>query len=162
LGCKTGLRFGDFKNIQPSEIKDSFIMIRQAKTGEPVTVPIHPTVKKIIDKYNGVLPKAKVNQVTNRELKEIAAMIPTLNEEVELSITKGGKKARQTFKKNELISTHTARRSFCSNEYIAGTPSLSIMAISGHKTEKAFLRYIKVKSIDHAKIIQRSWENKKS
>lgn len=119
-------------------------------------------MKKIIDKYNGILPKAKVNQVTNRELKEIAAMIPSLNEEVELSITKGGKKARQTFKKNELISTHTARRSFCSNEYLAGTPSLSIMAISGHKTEKAFLRYIKVKSIDHAKIIQRSWEDKKS
>lgn len=158
LGCKTGLRFGDFKNIQPSEIKDSFIMIRQAKTGEPVTVPIHPIVKKIIDKYNGALPKAKVNQVTNRELKEIAAMIPTLNEEVELSITKGGKKAMQVFKKNELISTHTARRSFCSNEYLAGTPSLSIMAISGHKTEKAFLRYIKIKSIDHAKIIQEKWE----
>lgn len=161
LGCKTGLRFGDFKNIHPSEIKDSFIMMRQAKTGEPVTVPIHPMVKQIIEKYNGTLPKAKVNQITNKELKQIASMIPAFDEEVELSITKGGQKVRQVFKKNELISTHTARRSFCSNEYLAGTPSLSIMAISGHKTEKAFLRYIKVKSIDHAKIIQRSWEDKK-
>jgi len=161
LGCKTGLRFGDLKNIHPSEIKDSFIMMRQAKTGEPVTVPIHPMVKQIIEKYNGTLPKAKVNQITNKELKQIASMIPAFDEEVELSITKGGQKVRQVFKKNELISTHTARRSFCSNEYLAGTPSLSIMAISGHKTEKAFLRYIKVKSIDHAKIIQRSWEDKK-
>jgi len=161
LGCKTGLRFGDFKNIHPSEIKDSFIMMRQAKTGEPVTVPIHPMVKQIIEKYNGTLPRAKVNQITNKELKQIASMIPAFDEEVELSITKGGQKVRQVFKKNELISTHTARRSFCSNEYLAGTPSLSIMAISGHKTEKAFLRYIKVKSIDHAKIIQKSWEDKK-
>jgi len=161
LGCKTGLRFGDFKNIHPSEIKDSFIMMRQAKTGEPVTVPIHPMVKQIIEKYNGVLPKAKVNQITNKELKQLASMVLAFDEEVELSITKGGQKVRQVFKKNELISTHTARRSFCSNEYLAGTPSLSIMAISGHKTEKAFLRYIKVKSIDHAKIIQRSWEDKK-
>jgi len=161
LGCKTGLRFGDFKNIHPSEIKDSFIMMRQAKTGEPVTVPIHPMVKKIIEKYNGILPKAKVNQITNKELKQIASMIPAFDEGVELSITKGGQKVRQVFKKNELISTHTARRSFCSNEYLAGTPSLSIMAISGHKTEKAFLRYIKVKSIDHAKIIQKSWDDKK-
>jgi len=135
--------------------------MRQAKTGEPVTVPIHPMVKQIIEKYNGVLPKAKVNQITNKELKQLASMVLAFDEEVELSITKGGQKVRQVFKKNELISTHTARRSFCSNEYLAGTPSLSIMAISGHKTEKAFLRYIKVKSIDHAKIIQRSWEDKK-
>jgi integrase len=158
IGCKTGLRFGDFNNIHPDQIKGPFIMIRQAKTGEPVTVPIHPIVQELIKKYKGHLPKAKVNQVVNRELKEIANMIPEFNELVEISATKSGKRGQILFKKNELISTHTARRSFCSNEYLAGTPSMSIMAISGHKTEKAFLRYIKVKSIDHATIIKEKWD----
>jgi hypothetical protein len=37
-----------------------------------------------------------------------------------------------------IVSSHTARRSFCINEYLAGTPCDLIMAISGPKTEKAF------------------------
>jgi hypothetical protein len=160
VGCKTGLRFSDFKQILPSEIKDGYLSLRQAKTGDPVTVPIHPIVQNIIDKYRGQLPKSKVNQVVNRELKEIAKMIPAFHEDVEFVVTKGGKKQVETYKKFELISTHTCRRSFCSNEYLAGTPAMSIMAVSGHKTERAFLRYIKVKSIDHARIIQKIWEEK--
>lgn len=161
VGCKTGLRFSDFKQILPSEIKGSYLTIRQAKTGDPVTIPIHPVVNSLILKYNGTLPKAKVNQVVNRELKLIAKMIPDFHEEIEFTTTKGGKKRIDAYKKYELISTHTCRRSFCSNEYLAGTPALSIMAISGHKTERAFLRYIKIKSIDHAEIIKNKWEDKR-
>jgi len=33
------------------------------------------------------------------------------------------------------------------------------MAITGHSTEKAFLRYIKVTPDEHAKILQRFWNN---
>ena len=46
--------------------------------------------------------------------------------------------------KYQLIKTHTARRSFCTNAYKAGMDCLDIMALSGHTTEKSFLRYIKV------------------
>ena len=43
-----------------------------------------------------------------------------------------------------MVSTHTARRSFCTNAYLSGMDSLDIMAISGHTSEKNFLKYIKV------------------
>ena len=33
---------------------------------------------------------------------------------------------------------------FCSNEYLKGTDPLIIMSISGHKSNKSFIRYIKV------------------
>jgi hypothetical protein len=49
--------------------------------------------------------------------------------------------------KYDYLMTHTARRSFCSNEFIKVTDPMIIMALSGHKTYKSFMRYIKV-SVD--------------
>ena len=61
--------------------------------------------------------------------------------------------------KYKLITTHTARRSFATNLYLAGVQTHTIMAITGHSTEKAFLRYIKVTPDQHARILQRHWKN---
>jgi hypothetical protein len=52
--------------------------------------------------------------------------------------------------KHDLIVTHTARRSFCTNAYLAGVDKLDIMAISTHKTESSFMKYIKVTKQQHA------------
>jgi len=35
------------------------------------------------------------------------------------------------------------------------------MAITGHKTEKAFLRYIRISPSDHAKILAMEWKKRK-
>jgi integrase len=59
-------------------------------------------------------------------------------------MTRGGKNVQETFLKYELVSTHTARRSFATNLYLADIPSITIMKMTGHKTEKAFLRYIRL------------------
>ena len=48
------------------------------------------------------------------------------------------------------VSLHTARRSFATNTYKAGVPSLAIMAITGYRTENEFLHYIKVTKEEHA------------
>jgi hypothetical protein len=60
-----------------------------------------------------------------------------------------------------MLTTHTARRSFATNEFLEGTPTLTIMAITGHKTEKAFLKYIKLSSADHAKLLKERWALRK-
>lgn len=77
------------------------------------------------------------------------------------SFTKEGMRQQVTYKKWEMISSHTARRSFATNEYLAGTPTLTIMAITGHKTEKSFLRYIKLTSAEHAKLLRAHWDKRK-
>jgi integrase len=56
---------------------------------------------------------------------------------------------------NECISSHTARRSFATNLYLDGFPVIDIMKITGHKTEAAFLGYIKVSKLDTAKRLSR-------
>ena len=55
--------------------------------------------------------------------------------------------------KYEMIKTHTARRSFCTNAYLSGMDTLEIMALSGHKTETNFMKYIKVTARERAKRI---------
>ena len=76
-----------------------------------------------------------------------------INELVSISKTQGGKLKTYTKPKYEMIKTHTARRSFCTNAYLSGMDSLDIMALSGHKTEKNFLKYIKVTRHQRAKRI---------
>ena len=154
IGCYTGLRYSDYSILKPEMIKDGFIETTQVKTGEPIVIPIHSTVERILAKYEGKLPPSISNQKTNDYLKEIGEKLDCLKIQTSKTFTKGGVKVIANYSKWELLSTHTARRSFATNEYLAGTPALTIMAITGHKTEKAFLRYIKLTPKEHAKLMQ--------
>ncbi len=51
----------------------------------------------------------------------------------------------------DLLSSHTARRSFATNYYLLGFPTIDLMKITGHRTERSFLKYIKVSKLDTAK-----------
>jgi di/tricarboxylate transporter len=59
--------------------------------------------------------------------------------------------------KYEFLQTQPARRSFCSNEYLRGTDPMVIMAISGHKSHKSFMRYIKVSGEQFANKLEQIW-----
>jgi Phage integrase SAM-like domain/Phage integrase family/Arm DNA-binding domain len=161
IGCYTGLRYSDYSTIKPEFIRNGFMQITQTKTGAPVIIPVHDVIIRILNKNNGSLPKSISNQKTNDYLKEIGKKVPALTKEVIKIITKQGIKQRIVHEKWEMITSHTARRSFATNEYLAGTPTLTIMAITGHKTEKSFLRYIKLSSAEHAKLLKGHWEDRK-
>jgi len=53
-------------------------------------------------------------------------------------------------KKWLVIRTHTARRSFATNAYLAGIPMRDIMQITGHRTTESFLKYIRVTKLETA------------
>jgi len=151
LGCYTGLRFSDFTQIKQENIIESksIIQIRTQKTKEKVSIPIHSIVKRILIKYDHAIPKAFTNQIMNKYLKDIVELCE-IDTPTELTTTKSGKTIKTTVPKYKLITTHTARRSFATNCYLANIPSISIMKITGHKTEKSFLKYIKVTQEENA------------
>lgn len=157
IGCWTGLRFSDFTRIRQENIHDGYLKIQQHKTNEFVTIPLHPEFVRIWNKYNGKLPANISNQKFNDAIKDVCQAVK-LNEHVMKSITKGGKKQTTIYEKWKLISSHTARRSFATNLYKSGFPSISIMAITGHKSESSFLKYIKVSKEDHAKMLNDYWK----
>ncbi|AKP50747.1 site-specific integrase [Cyclobacterium amurskyense] len=161
VGCWTGLRFSDFTAIKPENVKGEFLEIKTFKTGEKVIIPIHPIIYSIMAKYEGQypnsLPPAISNQKMNAYLKEIAKQVDCLKESVEVERIKGGFKTTTRQNKWELVTTHTARRSFATNVYKSGFPAISLMKITGHRTEKSFLLYIKVTPEENAKLLLDHW-----
>jgi integrase len=158
LGCYTGLRFSNYSKLDLDYIQDGILKTIQIKTKQKVTIPIHPNVRKIIDKYNGVLPNVPTNQEFNRTLKELGKKIPELNVPFAKQITRNRKKVVEETMKWEKLTTHSARRSFCTNMYLLGVPVMTIMSISGHRTEKSFRSYIKASGEEHAKIMKGFWD----
>lgn len=162
LGANTGLRFSDFSLLQDARINNDYINITTRKTNNKITIPIHPIVKKVLEKYSYKLPKCPPNQVFNRHLKEIGKMIPELHQPFEKTITRARKTGQQILHRFEGLSSHSCRRSFCTNEYLNGTPTITIMAISGHTTEKAFMTYIKANALQHAQLMRDNWNKKRN
>lgn len=157
IGCWTGLRYSDVISLRSEHVGDKMITIRQHKTDSPVRIPIHPVFRNIWDKYGGQLPVIISNQKFNDHIKDVCKAA-RIRDKVLKSITKGGKRQTTAYEKWQLVSSHTARRSFATNLYRQGFPSIGIMSITGHKTETAFLKYIKVGKEEHAEMLMRHWQ----
>ena len=89
-------------------------------------------------------------------MKEVCR-IAGITEETSITHTIAGKRTKENFPKYELVSAHTARRSFATNMFESGVPALVIMQITGHKTEKAFLSYIKTDPEKYASMLIEQW-----
>lgn len=159
IGCYTGLRYSDYSTIKTKniDIENNLLEIKTQKTDTIVVIPLHNVVKTILCKYNYVLPKSISNQKTNDYLKEIGIKAELLNVKVTKEITKGGLSIEHNMFKYELLCSHTGRRSFATNLYLSGFPSISIMKITGHTTEKSFMKYIKITPNENAKLLQLHW-----
>ncbi|WP_315820979.1 site-specific integrase [Paraflavitalea speifideaquila] len=154
IGCYTGLRVSDYNNIKPHHIKGKYIDLYQRKTGERVVIPIHNTVKTIIAKYGGQTPPKISDQKINQYIKEICKLAE-ITETIEKQQTKGGEKVASVLEKWQLVTSHTARRSFATNMTKQGIPIQLIMKITGHKKESVFLKYIKLSALEYAEILQK-------
>ena len=151
IGAFTGLRFSDFTQLRAENIVHNGRMLscRTQKTAERVSVPLNGYVRAILAKNGGIPPKTITNQRLNDHLKELGKRAG-LTERVEITTTKGGKRGTTYPEKWALISTHTARRSFATNAYLAKIPMPEIMKVTGHRTEAMFLKYVKVSSEQNA------------
>jgi integrase len=152
----TGCRFSDIANIQKTDISDKYISFRQYKTNNKVVIPLHHVVVEILKKYDYNLPQMIGISQFNTLIKNVGELAGIKDNET-VTKTIAGKLISQTAPKYKLISSHTGRRSFCTNMYKMGLPSLAIMKISGHQTEKQFLKYIKVSNTEHAEMVEKMW-----
>ena len=95
----------------------------------------------------------------NYYIKEVVKLVG-IDEMIKITHKHGNKTMEETRHKYAWIMSHTCRRSFCINEFLDGTPTNLIMAINGHKTEKAFRRYIKADQVQKAFMIKKLWDNR--
>ncbi|UAY52129.1 site-specific integrase [Ferruginibacter albus] len=161
IGCETGLRISDLKRLSEDHVivisDKKYIKIEMTKTRNTVTIPITDRISRIIVKYKAVgqyFPETISDQKTNDYIKEIAKKIPLLCEEVIINSTEMGLRVSKKIPKYNLITNHTARRSFATNWALKGVPYQVIMRITGHKTERSFTRYIKINELEGAKLFE--------
>ena len=145
-GVYTAQRYSDYSRISKDMIKEEdgtkYIELIQQKTGEKCLIPMRPELETILSRYDYTLPKT-FEQKINFNIKEVGKLCD-IKEGIVTETYKSGMKVKKTTPKYKLIKTHTARRTGCTLMYLAGVQPIDIMKVSGHKTEKEFLKYIKV------------------
>jgi integrase len=172
IGLWTGLRVSDLLALTTKYLKDGHIDNTNFKTKIPVTIPIHPYVREILNKRNGEFPRRISDQNFNNYIKKVAEEIGftdkidgskmcLLKDEKDNPILdadgkKMHRKKQGNYHRYELVSTHICRRSFASNLY-GKIDTLTIMKITGHNTEKQFLNYIKITPKQHAEKLSKLW-----
>ena len=151
IGCFTGMRYSDYSKLSENNFVNNTIVKLTKKTDTRVIIPLHPIISEIIARNNGYtfLHYQNSQQNFNKVIKSCCKKAG-INERVTQEYTRGFKKHTDAFKKYELVASHTARRTAATNMYLAGIPVFRIMLITGHKTEEAFFRYIRIRKEENA------------
>ncbi|GAA3969749.1 site-specific integrase [Hymenobacter antarcticus] len=141
LACYTGLRYSDLVSVRPEHRQGNNLRLRAVKTRELVTIPLRPASGVLLDRLFAGEVHNISNQKLNDYLKEVGqrAQLNTLVERVRY---RSGRPENQTFTKWQLLTCHTARRTFVTLALEQGIPNQIVMQVSGHKTFSAFSRYI--------------------
>ncbi len=137
IGCHTGLRVSDLMRIQTFYIDDEMIELVVQKTKQSIIIPIPKRVLAFIDEVSPIS-----THEFNWSLKLICEEAGISKKVRGYVQGKRNKRKIEYREKYHFISSHCMRRSFCTNLYTK-IPTPVIMAISGHKTETNFLKYIK-------------------
>lgn len=156
LGCMTGLRFSDFSKLLKEDLRGDMLYKKQQKSDHWVVIPLRPEAREILQhRFNKNIPPP-TNAEFNRHIKNLAKLAG-ISENIKHSHKKGNKDIIEVKPKYAWITSHTCRRSFCTNEFLAGTPVELIMKISGHKSVKDFYKYIRVTPEEAGQKIKKLW-----
>ena len=124
-----------------------------------MTIPVWPEAEEII---SDGLPRPISAQNFNRYIK-VVCQKAGITQEIEGGLVdkNTGRKVIGKYPKYKLITSHVCRRSFATNFYGQDYATALLIQITGHSTEKAYLRYIGKSGIDFAKLIAKSFQSKK-
>lgn len=139
IDCLTGLRISDIKLLDIQNFESGMIRLANEKTDTQVVIPVHKYVKAIIKKYKG-LPRKITDQRMNYHAKEVC-QLAGINAPHLYSLTKGGKRVDHRVKKWEMVSNHTARRSFITNLLKMGVQIQEVMKLAGIKKLATIQKY---------------------
>ncbi|MBN8876892.1 MAG: site-specific integrase [Sphingobacteriales bacterium] len=159
FGCLTGLRYSDFSTIEPEDVRNKMLYKKQEKSDHRVVIPLRDEANFIfIRKFQRKIPKI-TNPDFNYYIKEVVK-ISGITELIKFSHKQGNKDIVEVRPKYAWVTSHTCRRSFCTNEFLAGTPVELIMKISGHRNLRDFYRYIRITPEEAGLKIKELWEQR--
>jgi site-specific recombinase XerD len=152
--CFTSLRYSDVTNLKKHNIKideagNYYLDFLTVKTNDKLTITLNKYALAIWNKYKDIELKdnrlfpVPTNQKYNEYLKEVARIAGFKSKETLIEF-RGNKRIEQTFEKWELITTHTARKTFIINALNLEIQPDVIRKWTGHKDHKTLELYIKI------------------
>jgi len=151
------MRYSDYKRIKAANLTANLIKIREVKDKTKfLEIPITNRIKAILDKYNMNLPKISEQnfRVYLKEIFQIAGFTEPRIKSVKI----GNKVFEKEVPMYELMSTHTARRSFITIMLNSGVPAKAIMKITGHKSINNFQLYYKPTNENLSNFMRMTWD----
>lgn len=155
--CFTGQRYGDVVKFNHQAVRDGKWHLRTVKTRDILPIPLQPRASEIVERYRtlGRLPTISI-QKANDYLKEICAIVG-LNDEITIVRYRGNERIEIRKPKHQLVSTHTARRTFVTLSLERGMRPEMVMKVTGHKDYKTFKRYIRLTESTVASELMAAW-----
>jgi len=141
LDCYLGLRVSDLSRVGDRHFTGPTFQFVNQKTGERVVIPIHPMVRKVISNWKGLPPPIK-DQEINDNIK-IVAKAAKLTALFIYKVIKGGRVQVFEYEEWQMVSTHTARRSFITRLLRMGIPPHQVMKLTGIKRYETLMKYEK-------------------
>ena len=141
FGCLTSLRYSDMTTLREHHIIGNHIVKDSEKTDEQYKIPLSTKSRKILEKYNYNLPYY-TNQAYNRMLKDMARVSGFFNTEIVIETKTGKKKEPIKKMKWQMITSHTARRTFVTRCVLKGVPINKIMMMTSHKRLDTIIKYM--------------------
>lgn len=162
FGCFTGLRFSDLKNLRPSNIMENEIKVNIQKTRTiDHRIPLNDYAKSILQKYQETIwePLPIISpQKFNSYVKE-CCRLAGIDSPTSITRYRGTKRLDKTVPKYELITSHTARKTFVTNSLVLGMKEMVVRNITGHKKEETFRRYVKIAENLKQEEMSKAWNN---
>ena len=145
--CCTGVRFADLHKVTSSNVKSGFLPLQPMKTkDQTVKLPVSPLLQRAFDHLEDQ-PLDFSAQHYNRKLKELGRLLE-FDDTTTRTIFKGGKRVENTLPMHDLLTSHTARRTFITILLRAGHPHELVMKLSGHQDVRSFRKYVKMTEED--------------
>ncbi len=137
-------RLLDLLSLVRSNFDRGTINQLNGKTGKRVVVPLNPIALGIAEKYEfQIAGRITYEQEFNELIKEICKEAG-LNQLFRKVSTVNGVRREDVFQKWEVISSHTCRRSFCTNLFKRGINLEDIALFSGYSAAYIIKIYIKL------------------
>lgn len=156
ISCYTAMRFSDVSTLKAHSIQDGMIRIFVTKTKSTVSIPVTEPLQAVLDRYPDFVFPTISNQKANEYLKEIG-QLAGVTSIVEVVRFRGGEKLSQLLPKWQVLSTHTARRTFITISLQRGMQAESVRRISGHKDMRSFQKYVKYADEYLKKEMKKAW-----
>jgi site-specific recombinase XerD len=156
--CATSMRYSDYSQFRREHIRGQEIKLTMKKTQKPWEIPLNQDSQRLLVKYKDLhrpLPTIS-NQKLSEYIKEVSELAG-ITEPIEIVRYKGAMPIPVTYKKFELISAHTGRKTFCTLSLERGANAESVMRWSGHESYASFKRYINISRSHKIQEMERVW-----